>query len=278
MGVIAEIGDNDKGLKVGDRVALEPYVPCNNCHMCAAGRFNNCANLRVCGVHKDGMMTDFFSHPIQLIYKLPDTLDFTRAALVEPFTIGLHGATRAKVGSGKHVVIFGAGTIGLMAAFACLSHDAVPILVDIVQERLDFASRELGVPHVFNSKTGGDLVAYLESVTDGKLPESMVECTGAAPIIGEMHNYVCHGASIALVGWPHAPVTVNQIRLMQKEIDICPSRNSLAKFPEAISIIDSGKLPIDKLITKTIDIDETEETIKDIMANPGDYLKVVVKL
>ena len=62
VGIIQEIGENDKGLKPGDRVALEPYVPCNKCHMCAAGRFNNCADLHVCGVHKDGMMSEYFLH------------------------------------------------------------------------------------------------------------------------------------------------------------------------------------------------------------------------
>ena len=139
VGVVVEVGENDQGLKVGDRVALEPYVPDFTCHMCKVGRFNNCANLHVCGVHKDGMMTEYFSHPIRLCYKLPDELDFLRAALVEPLTIGLHGATRARVTAGDKVVVFGAGTIGLMAAFACLSYGAEPFLVDVVQERLDFA-------------------------------------------------------------------------------------------------------------------------------------------
>ena len=87
----------EKGLKVGVRVSLEPYVPCNHCHMCEEKRFNNCTDLRVCGVHKDGMMAEYFSHPVQLLYKLPDDMTFKHAALIEPFTIGLHGATRARV-------------------------------------------------------------------------------------------------------------------------------------------------------------------------------------
>lgn len=278
VGVIAEIGPNEKGLKVGDRVALEPYVPCNHCHMCAVKRFNNCVDIRVCGVHKNGMMTEYFSHPIQLIYKLPETLDFLRAALIEPLTIGLHGATRARVAAGEHVVIFGAGTIGLMASFACRSYGATPILVDMVQERLDFAKNELGVSHVFNSKLDGDLVEYLKKVTNDKLPEAMIECTGAAAVVAQMHEYVCHGGRIALVGWPHAPVTVNQVRMMQKELDICPSRNSCNKFPEAIHLLDEGVLPIDRILTKTVELEKTEETIRDMIDQPGDYLKVVVKI
>lgn len=276
VGVIVEIGDNDKGLKAGDRVALEPYVPCNKCHMCAAGRFNNCADLHVCGVHKDGMMAEYFSHPVQLLYKLPDKLTFTHAALVEPLTIGLHGATRARVSKGEHCVVFGAGIIGLMASFACLNYGATPILIDVLQKRLDYA-KELGIPYVFNSKEG-DIETFLREVTDGKLPEAMIDCTGAPAILENMHNYVCHGARIALVGWPHDPVRINTVRMTQKEIDILPSRNSNAKFPEAIKLVNEGKIPTDAIITKLIKLEEVEDTIRDMIQNPSDYLKVIVEI
>lgn len=276
VGVIVEIGDNDKGLKAGDRVALEPYVPCNKCHMCAAKRFNNCADLHVCGVHKDGMMAEYFSHPVQLLYKLPDELTFTHAALVEPLTIGLHGATRARVSKGEHCVVFGAGIIGLMASFACLNYGATPILIDVLQKRLDYA-KELGIPYVFNSKEG-DIETFLREVTDGKLPEAMIDCTGAPAILENMHNYVCHGARIALVGWPHDPVRINTVRMTQKEIDILPSRNSNAKFPEAIKLVNEGKIPTDAIITKLIKLEEVEDTIRDMIQNPSDYLKVIVEI
>lgn len=276
VGIIEEIGDNDKGLKQGDRVALEPYVPCNKCHMCAVGRFNNCADIRVCGVHKDGMMTEYFSHPVQLLYKLPDELSFTHAALVEPLTIGLHGATRARVSKGEHCVVFGAGIIGLMASFACINYGATPILIDVLQKRLDYA-KELGIPYVFNSKEG-DVETYLKEVTGGKLPEAMIDCTGAPVILENMHNYVCHGGRIALVGWPHNPVSINTVRMTQKEIDILPSRNSNAKFPEAIQLVNEGKVPTDAIITKVIKLAEVEDIIKDMIQNPSDYLKVIVEI
>ncbi|MDO5135242.1 MAG: alcohol dehydrogenase catalytic domain-containing protein [Eubacteriales bacterium] len=276
VGTIVEIGENEKGLKVGDRVALEPYVPCNTCHMCKEKRFNNCADIRVCGVHKDGMMAEYFLHPVQQLYKLPDSLSFTHAALIEPFTIGLHAATRARVKEGEHVVVFGAGVIGLMAAFSCISYGATPIIMDVIPERLEYA-RELGIPHTFLSKDGG-VEEYLREITQGKLPEAMIDCTGAPVILEHMHDYVCHGGRIALVGWPHGPVSINTVRLMQKEIDICPSRNSNGKFPEAISLIQAGKIPVDSLITKVISLEETEETIQDMMKSPSKYLKVIVKI
>lgn len=276
VGVITEIGDNDKGLKIGDRVALEPYVPCNKCHMCGVGRFNNCADIRVCGVHKDGMMAEYFEHPIQLLYKLPDGLSWEHAALVEPLTIGLHAATRARVSKGEHVVVFGAGIIGLLAAFACINYGAVPILVDVLQKRLDYAAK-LGVSCVFNSKDGG-IEEHLREVTGGKLPEAMIDCTGAPVILENMHNYVCHGGRIALVGWPHNPVSINTVRCMQKELDICPSRNSNGKFPEAIRLVHENKVPTDEIITKLIGLSQVESTIQDMAKDPSGYMKVIVKI
>lgn len=275
VGIIEEIGENSKGLKPGDRVVLEPYVPCNQCHMCMAKRFNNCVNLRVAGVHKNGMMAEYFLHPVQLLYKLPDQLDFTRATLVEPLSISLHGATRARVTQGDNVVVFGAGTIGLLAAFACLNYGATPILVDVLQSRLDQA-RELGVPHVFNSKEGG-VAEELERVF-GQLPDAMIDCTGSPFVLQEMHNYVRHGGRIAMVGWPNAPVAINTVRCMQKELDLYPCRNSNNQFPKAIELVSAGKVPTTQIITKTVRLDEVEQTIQDMAQNPESYMKVVVEI
>jgi 2-desacetyl-2-hydroxyethyl bacteriochlorophyllide A dehydrogenase len=276
VGVIDEIGNNDKDLKAGDRVVLEPYVPCNKCFMCQVKRFNNCENLKVCGVHKNGMMAEYFLHPLQLIYKLPDALDFRRAVLVEPLTIGLHALGRAKVKAGEYCVIFGAGTIGLLAAFGCLSYGAVPVLVDVLQKRLDQA-KEMGIPNAYNS-ADGKIEEYLHEVCDGPLPDVMLDCTGSPAVIANMHNMVRYGGRISLVGWPHDPVMINTIRCMQKELTIYPCRNSNAKFPESISLITSGTIPADRIITKMIGIEEAETTIQDMIKNPADYLKAAVTI
>ena len=278
-GVIEEVGNNDKGLKAGDRVVLEPYVPCNECHMCKVKRFNNCENLRVCGTHKNGMMAEYFLHPISLIYKIPGNLDFRSAALVEPLTIGLHALTRSNVKRGEFCVIFGAGTIGLLASFGCLSYGATPILIDVVKRRLDRA-KELGIKHTFHSagSTEGKIEEYLREVCAGVLPDAMLDCTGSPAVIGSMHNMVRHGGSISLVGWPHDPVTVNTIRCMRKELDIHGSRNSVGKFPEAIDMVNRGAIPVNEIISKVIKPEEMEVTIQDMIKNPADYLKVLVTM
>ena len=276
IGVITEISEPSMGLKVGDRVALEPYIPCLKCHMCAVERYNNCADIRVAGVHTGGMMADYVVFPTRLLHKVPDGLDPLDAALTEPLTIGLHAATRARVAAGEFCLITGAGPIGLLAALGVKSKGATPILVDIVDDRLHFA-QECGIEKTFNS-TSGDLVEYLKEVTGGLLPQAMIDCTGSPAILGAMHDYVCHGGRIAMVGWPKGPVTINTVRCTQKELDLCPSRNSNKQFPTALSLIAGGKIPTRKIITKVVELEDTEKVMLDMMAHPDHYMKVVVKL
>ena len=277
IGVITEIGQNEKGLKVGDRVALEPYIPCRKCHSCKEERFNNCVNIQVAGVHTGGMMTEYFSHPVSLLYKVPEELSLEKATLVEPLTIALHGVTRAQVKPGEFCIVTGAGPIGLLAALVVRAYGATPILVDILEDRLKFAN-SIGIELTYNSNNNDGLVEYLKKVTNGKLPEALVDCTGSSFIISKMHDYVCHGGRIAIVGWPKSEVMVNIVRCIQKELAIFPSRNSNKKFPEAIDLINSGKIDVEKLITKIINIDATEDTIKDIIENPNNYMKVLVRI
>lgn len=275
IGVIEEIGENDRGLKVGDRVAMEPYIPCRKCHMCAVGRFNNCADIHVAGVHTKGVMSGHIVFPVDLLYRVPDGLDPLDAALTEPLTIGLHAAARAEVKAGEYCLVSGAGPIGLLAALGVKSKGATPILLDVVQERLDFA-RSCGIEHTVLG--GDDLPERLKAITGGLLPQAMLECTGSPAVIGAMTEYVCHGARIALVGWPKGPVTVNTVRCIQKELDLKPSRNSNAQFPTALKLIAEGKIPTRKIITRVVRAEEAKQTMLDMMAHPGDYMKVVVRL
>lgn len=275
VGVIEEIGDNEAGFQKGNRVALEPYIPCGQCYICHQGG-NNCIDLHVAGVHSPGMMTEYFSHPISLLHKIPDDMSLERAALIEPLTIALHGKDRAEVKAGEVCVITGAGPIGLLAALSVKAYGAVPILMDLLDSRLEFA-KTLGIQYTYNN-ADGKFSQYISELTDGRLADAMIDCTGAPSVLLQMHDYVRNGGRIALVGWPKEEVKVNTIRWMQKELNIRPSRNSFGNFPEAIRLISQNLVPVEKLLTKTICLDEVEETIKDMVVNPSEYLKVVVKV
>lgn len=274
VGVVEEIEPGGE-IKVGDRVALEPYIPCGECYICREGG-NNCTDLHVSGVHCPGMMTEYYRHPVSLLHKIPDELTWERAVLTEPLTIALHGIQRAEVKAGEVCVITGAGPIGLLAALAAKALGAVPVIMDVIERRLAFAG-ECGIENRYNNSDGG-FAGYLSDLTGGRLADAMVECTGAPPILAGMHDYVRNGGRVALVGWPKEPLVVNTIRWMQKELNIRPSRNSHNNFPEALELIRSGAVPAERLLTGVVEFKGLEETIVDMIGHPQNYMKVAVKI
>lgn len=276
-GIIESIPeDNPKGLKAGDKVILDPYVYCGNCYPCSIGRTNCCTSLKVLGVHIDGGMAEYFCHPANMLVKMPDDMDWVDAAMAEPLTISLHGIHRGSLKAGEYCAIIGAGTVGLLAALAALAYGAYPILIDLVQERLDFA-KELGVEYVINS-VNEDPAARISEITGGVMAQLVMECSGANAAVRSTLDYVCHAGRITFTGWPKHETSLPTDVFTRKEIDLRGARTSAGEFEEAIELIMTKKVDVRKILTKTIDIQDAAETIYDIEKNPGNYLKVVVMM
>ena len=127
--------DNTRGIKAGDRVIVDPYLYCGICYPCSIGRTNCCTDLKVLGVHVEGGMAEYMTHPADMLWKLPYDMPWDIAPMAEPLTIALHGIRRGELAAGEHVAIIGAGLIGLLASMAALAYGAEPIVIDVVDER-----------------------------------------------------------------------------------------------------------------------------------------------
>ncbi len=88
--VLSIPADNKKGIQVGDKVVVDPYLYCGHCYPCSIGRTNCCMDLRVLGVHIDGGMAETFAHPADMLCKVPDDMPWELIPLAEPLTIALH--------------------------------------------------------------------------------------------------------------------------------------------------------------------------------------------
>ena len=266
---------NPKGLKVGDRVAVDPYIYCGHCYACSIGRTNCCTSLKVLGVHVDGGMCEYFCHPANLLVKLPEGMSYEMGSLAEPLTIALHGIHRGSLKAGEYVAILGAGPIGLYAGMAAEAYGAHAIIIDIVQERLDFA-KKMGVEHTINSKEV-DAVEKVREIT-GEGAQLVMECSGANILIRQSLDMVCHAGRITFTGWPKQETSLPTDMITRKEIDLRGARTSAGEFPEALELIATKKVDMLKLLTKTVKLEEVPETIIDIEKNPGNYMKVVVTM
>ncbi len=271
--VVSIPSGNRNGIMPGDRVVVDPYIYCGHCYPCSIGRTNCCTDLKVLGVHVDGGMSEYFTHPADLLVRIPDGMTMVQAAMAEPLTISLHGIHRGGLRSGEHCVIVGAGPIGLVAGMAAQAYGAHAILIDIVDERLGFA-RSLGIEHVINSGKE-DAVAAISEITGGRMAELVMECSGANAAIRSTLDYVSNAGRITFTGWPKKETSLPTDMITKKEIDIRGARTSAGEFEEALDLIGSGRVDMMKILTEVISIGEVPETVADIERNPGSYMKVV---
>lgn len=268
--------DNKKGLKAGDKVIVDPYLYCGNCYPCSVGRTNCCTDLRVLGVQTEGGMAEYYCHPADMLIPMPENMSWVDAAMAEPLTISLHGIHRGGLKAGEYCAIIGAGPIGLLAGMIAEAYGAHAILLDLVQERLDFG-KELGIEYTINSKEE-DPVARIREITGGIMAQQVMECSGANAAVRATLDYVSHAGRITLTGWPKTETSLPTDVITRKEIDIRGARTSAGEFEEAIELICSKKVDVAKILTKTISIHEAPDTIRDIEKNPGNYMKVVVNI
>jgi 2-desacetyl-2-hydroxyethyl bacteriochlorophyllide A dehydrogenase len=275
-GEVLEAPPGDKELMPRDRVVVEPCVSCGTCYPCLNQRTNCCENLTVRGVHIDGGMSEFCSHPRHLIHKVPADVSWKHLAMVEPLTISVHAVKRARLVMGEHLVVSGAGPIGLLAAQYALVIGAVPIVVDPIDERLAFA-RLRGISHGINP-VKESAVERIKEITGGRMAEAVVEASGSDAAIRSSIDYVAYSGRIALVGWPKGEVSLLTAMLTKKELDVMGSRNSFQNFPESIDLIAGNKIDVASLVTRTVSFAEAPAVVKEIAAYPEKFMKVVALL
>lgn len=273
-GEIVEIGQNSKGLKAGARVVLDPYLYCGECYPCSLKRTNCCESLHVLGVHVDGGMAEYFLHPTDMLIPLPADIPWELAPLSEPLTIALHALHRGQLKAGMNMAINGAGAIGLLAALSAMAYGAQPILIDLVEERLTFA-RSLGIGKTINLKTQ-DLFAELTAMTNGRMPQVVMEASGANSAIQNTLNMASYAGTVVLTGWPKQETLLDTGLITKKELDIRGSRTSAGEFEEALELISTGKVDVKSVLSKVVSLQEAPEAVRELSEHPDRYIKINV--
>jgi L-gulonate 5-dehydrogenase len=275
-GEVISMPDGEYDFKVGDRVIVEPYMYCGHCYPCSLGRTNCCEYMRVIGVHEDGGMREHYSHKPEWVHKVPDTLSWEQVPMIEPLSIAIHGVHRLGVTAGEHVAITGAGPIGLLAAQVVQYFQAVPIVIDPLQKRLDLAQR-IGISHVFDP-TSADLTREIPKITGGRLVEAFLEASGAPDAVRSSIDLVHYAGRVAFLGWPKTEVSLPTFLFTKKELDVRGSRNSAGEFPLATELLSTGAVKTDQIVTHVIDFDDIPDYISSIAEQPAEYMKVIATL
>ena len=273
-GIIDSIGENSDGLKPGDPVAILPYMECGECIACRMGKTNCCTDLNVIGVHSDGGMQEWISLPADHLVKAHG-LDLDETALVECLAIGAHAVKRAGIQSNEYVLVIGAGPIGLGTMQFAKAEGAKVIAMDLVDNRLSFCKRELGVDFTINAAT--DVKTALAGMTGGDYPTVVMDATGNSKSMGNAINYLSHGGKLVYIGLFIGDFQLNDPEFHKRETTLLSTRNATrADFLHVIDLMKKGTVKAKPFITHRADFTNLTDEFPKWIHPETDVIKAIV--
>lgn len=258
VGDIVEVGDSVSRFQVGDRVIIDQVTACGHCYACRKGRPNVCANLAVRGVHIDGGYREYMAVPESDCYRLPDSLSYEDAVMIEPTTIAVQACSRAQVEFEDNVMILGAGALGSsILRIVRLYHPRRIIMVDIEDGKLREALNH-GATDVINSRTE-DVVARTHELTEGYGPTVVIDAACFKGSFLTACQCAGNAGRVITMGFGVEPDEINQFVITSKELDVRGSRLQNRRFQTVIDLINQGQVDLSNSISHCFDFREAQK-------------------
>ncbi len=258
----------------GADVTVLPYTNCGECSACQQERPNCCRKNATLGVQRDGALAEFITVPWQKVFPASQ-LSLHERALVEPLTIGFHAVQRGEVTSRDTVVVLGCGTIGLGVIAGAVRQDADVIGVDLYDWKLDLA-RTIGAEHTVNAEAHS-LSDRLQAITAGEGPAVIVEAIGQPETFRAAVEDVAFGGRVVYLGYVGESVTYDPTPFVKKELDIRGSRNARKEdFRDVIDFLGDGSFPVDRMITRTVEMENAGRALRKWRDHPQNVTKIQV--
>ncbi len=244
----------------GERVAVDPSIPCETCEYCREGNPNLCLRLRFAGHgHEDGALRECIAWPERCLFPVPDKIDEADAAMLEPLGVAIHSVDLGKIRPGMRVGIFGCGPIGLLVIQVARLAGAMEI----------FATEPL--PHRMDAARGLDAVPW----APGREVDVAFECAGNDAAVADACAAVRPGGRVVLVGIPDDDRTsFNASLARRKALTIKLVRRMKHTYPRAIRLVEKGLVDVRSLVTHRFPLEKTPEAFAVAAQREG--LKVVV--
>jgi len=266
-------GDNVHNFEIGDRVVGETTLACGKCDYCRRGLYNLCPDRLENGIlGKDGAAAEYMAFPVDSLYKF-QSLSFEQACLIEPAAVAFRGMKRANVTPEDHVIVFGAGTIGLLSVQMAKAFGARKVtLVDYLQPKLDIG-KELGADQIINlsqkilaneiEDTGS---VFIEASGNPKAFESIIS-------IADISARVC---LLGVCGGRKASIDIDKIVL--HELNVFGSLSSPGVWESVIKLIDTGKINLEKLITHKLPFTKLEQAFQLMENKDQSLIKAIIEI
>jgi 2-desacetyl-2-hydroxyethyl bacteriochlorophyllide A dehydrogenase len=272
VATVTDIGDSVTNVQQGDRVVIDPNITCGLCEYCRMGLTNVCENMTTLGIFRHGGLAEFNLAPAKVLHKIKQDVPVERACLAEPLACVWHGFEKTNVVPGESVAILGAGPIGLLFLLLFKSAGAGKVFVIEPTEFRRQTAEALGADAVINPKTEDAAAAVKEITRIGV--DIVVDAAGS--LLPEALGLVRRGGRVILFGVnQHAERSLNQFAITRYEASILGSYIQRTAFPKVVRILEAGLLPVEKLITHRLRLNEVGEALEAMRV--GEAIKAVIE-
>lgn len=258
------------GWQAGDRVLLPAVLGCGHCRACRQGRENICDNMRMFGNHMDGGYAEYVVAPAKDLIPLPDELPLAESAIIaDALTTPYHAVVnQGRVQPGDTVAVFGCGGIGLNVVQMAAALGAVVTAVDVVDEKLGWASR-LGAAHTLKATGEADVAKAVRKLTGGGA-EVVFECVGLPDTQEQAFAGTKNGGRLVLVGYSAKTMKLNSGRVMFREMEIIGSLGCRSvDYPRVVDIVRQGQIEFLELVTGRFTLDQINDAFDTLRAGKG---------
>ena len=266
-GVVEEAGKKVTRFKVGDHVAIEPNISCDNCDACLSNRQNFCEQWNAVGVTFPGGMAEYAVVPEKAAFNIGD-LPFLAGAFVEPLSCVLHGVERARIKLADKVLILGAGPIGILLSKTIQLQGACEITqVDLNQSRLELAKKSGAVK----------VCASLEELKRDSF-DVVVDASGSTFLMERALDFVRKGGTVLWFGVPKrdAKLQLPAFTIFEKGLFLLSSYTSVRNSIQAVELLKSGKIDVTSLVSHQLPLEDFVKGVEIIEKGIEGVLKVVI--
>ncbi|KAI8955089.1 GroES-like protein [Xylaria longipes] len=265
-------------LKVGDRVAVEPNVICNECEPCLTGRYNGCEKVEFLSTPPvPGLLRRYVNHPAIWCHKIGN-MSYEDGAMLEPLSVALAGMQRSGIKLGDPVLVCGAGPIGLITLLCCNAAGACPIVItDIDEGRLKFAKEVCPsvITHKVERLSAEDSAKAIVASFGGIEPAVTMECTGVESSISSAIWATKFGGKVFVIGVGRNEMNFPFMRCSTREIDLVFQYRYSNTWPRAIRLMENGVIDLSKLVTHRYKLEDALEAFKTAADPKTGAIKVV---
>lgn len=277
-GTVIETGPEVAGLKVGDRVCMEPGIPDPLSRATRLGLYNIDPAVRFWAtppVH--GVLRPTVVHPEAFTFRIPDNVSFAEAAMVEPLAVGVHAATKARVRPGDIALVIGAGPIGLVTALSALAAGCARVFVsDVDVTKLEIAA-SLG-PITPLDVSRADAATEILEATDGWGVDIVFECSGSRRGAEGVFDPLCPGGKVVFIGAQGQDIAYDVGKAMVREARVEHVFRYAHVFPRCVAMLASGAIDVKPLITRTFGFDESVRAFEIAASTPKGEVKMQIEM